>query len=204
MVEPYTLARFWMVTRFQSNEDGLASLKAVLTRHPGRADRSLSYLADTQGVLNDHPAAAGLVELAYLAQVDRPRLFAHGQAEPGAGAAEQARRGHRGCEEGPRAGADEPRRANGARQPLHRREQARRRHRDADSELKDAKGEAVLTRLGLRAPGSRATSTPRRRSFTRRSRRRPRLANGERAAVLTTTWPWSRRSAGDSTRRGPH
>ncbi len=56
MVEPYTLARFWMVTRFQSNEDGLASLKVVLQKHPVELIVR-SYLADTQSVLNDHVAA---------------------------------------------------------------------------------------------------------------------------------------------------
>lgn len=56
MVEPYTLARFWMVTRFQSNEDGLASLEDVLKRHPGELI-ALGYLADTQGLLNQHPQA---------------------------------------------------------------------------------------------------------------------------------------------------
>lgn len=56
MVEPYTLARFWMVTRFQSNEDGLASLEDVLKRHPGELI-ALGYLADTQGLLNQHAPA---------------------------------------------------------------------------------------------------------------------------------------------------
>ncbi len=56
MVEPYTLARFWMVTRFQSNEDGIASLKAVLQRHPGELIVR-NYLGDTQSVLNDQAGA---------------------------------------------------------------------------------------------------------------------------------------------------
>lgn len=75
MVEPYTLARFWMVTRFQSNEDGLASLKAVLTRHPDELIVR-NYLADTQGVLNDHPAAQASW-LAYLT-IDPSSPLAHG------------------------------------------------------------------------------------------------------------------------------
>lgn len=67
MVEPYTLARFWMVTRFQSNDDGLASLRDVLKKHPGELI-ALNYLADTQGVLNDHVGAqASWTD--YLAQV---------------------------------------------------------------------------------------------------------------------------------------
>lgn len=56
MVEPYTLARFWMVTRFQSSEDGLSSLKDVLNRHPGELI-ALNYLADTLGVLGNWSAA---------------------------------------------------------------------------------------------------------------------------------------------------
>lgn len=55
-VEPYTLARFWMVTRFQSNEDGIASLKQVLNKQPSELI-ALNYLADTQGVLGDHTAS---------------------------------------------------------------------------------------------------------------------------------------------------
>ncbi|MBE2251110.1 MAG: tetratricopeptide repeat protein [Myxococcus sp.] len=56
VVEPYTLARFWMVTRYQSNEAGLASLRAVLQRHPGELI-ARAYLADTQGLLNDQAGA---------------------------------------------------------------------------------------------------------------------------------------------------
>lgn len=76
MVEPYTLARFWMVTRFQSNEDGLASLKDVLKKHPGELIVR-SYLADTQGVLNDH-AGAQVSWTEYLG-VDPGSPFAHGR-----------------------------------------------------------------------------------------------------------------------------
>ncbi len=76
MVEPYTLARFWMVTRFQSNEDGLASLKVVLQRHPGELIVR-SYLADTQSVLNDHAGSqASWTE--YLT-VNPSSAFAHGR-----------------------------------------------------------------------------------------------------------------------------
>jgi tetratricopeptide (TPR) repeat protein len=76
MVEPYTLARFWMVTRFQSNEDGLASLRDVLKRHPGELI-ARNYLADTQGVLNDH-AGAQTTWTEYLAQVPASP-FGHGR-----------------------------------------------------------------------------------------------------------------------------
>lgn len=56
MVEPFTLARFWMVTRFQSNEAGLASLRDVLKQHPGELIAA-GYLADTLGLLDQHVEA---------------------------------------------------------------------------------------------------------------------------------------------------
>lgn len=46
-LEIYTLARFWMLTRFQSNEAGLAFLKDVVKKHPGELI-ALAYLGDTQ------------------------------------------------------------------------------------------------------------------------------------------------------------
>ncbi|MDX2014706.1 MAG: tetratricopeptide repeat protein [Myxococcaceae bacterium] len=67
VIEPYTLARFWMVTRFQSNEAGLASLRDVLKKHPTELI-ALNYLADTQSVLNDH-SGAGISWTEYLSLV---------------------------------------------------------------------------------------------------------------------------------------
>jgi tetratricopeptide (TPR) repeat protein len=67
VIEPYTLARFWMVTRFQSNGAGLASLRDVLKKHPGELI-ALNYLADTQSVLNDH-SASGISWTEYLSLV---------------------------------------------------------------------------------------------------------------------------------------
>lgn len=46
-LEIYTLARFWMLTRFQSNEAGVAFLSAVAKKHPGELI-ARSYLGETQ------------------------------------------------------------------------------------------------------------------------------------------------------------
>lgn len=76
MVEPFTLARFWMVTRFQSNEDGLASLKDVMNKHPGELI-ALNYLADTLGVLGNWSTAESAWK-DYLTRVPASP-FAHGR-----------------------------------------------------------------------------------------------------------------------------
>lgn len=76
MVEPFTLARFWMVTRFQSNEAGVASLNDVLKRHPGELIAA-GYLAETLSVLNQH-AESEAAWKAYLALVPNSP-FAHGK-----------------------------------------------------------------------------------------------------------------------------
>lgn len=47
MLELYTLARFWLLTRYQSNEAGIAFLKDVVKRRPGELV-ARSYLGDTQ------------------------------------------------------------------------------------------------------------------------------------------------------------
>lgn len=57
VVEPWTLARFWMVSRYQSPSLGVAALREVLARHPGEL-LALNYLADTLGALGRHPEAA--------------------------------------------------------------------------------------------------------------------------------------------------
>lgn len=49
-LEIYTLARFWMLTRFQSNEAGVAFLNAVAKKHPGEMI-ARSYLGETQFAL---------------------------------------------------------------------------------------------------------------------------------------------------------
>jgi tetratricopeptide (TPR) repeat protein len=65
-----------MVTRFQSNEDGISSLKEVLQRHPTELI-ALNYLGDTHSVLNDHGAAQA-IWAEYLRLVpDSP--YAHGR-----------------------------------------------------------------------------------------------------------------------------
>ena len=46
-LEIYTLARFWMLTRFQSNEAGIAFLADVAKKHPGELI-ARSYLGETQ------------------------------------------------------------------------------------------------------------------------------------------------------------
>lgn len=50
MLEIYTLARFWMLTRYQSNEAGVAFLTDVVKKHPGEL-LARSYLGETQFAL---------------------------------------------------------------------------------------------------------------------------------------------------------
>lgn len=50
VLELYTLARFWMLTRFQSNEAGVAFLRDVLKKHPGELI-ARAYLGETLGSL---------------------------------------------------------------------------------------------------------------------------------------------------------
>lgn len=47
MLEIYTLARFWLLTRYQSNEAGIAFLTDVVKKHPGELV-ARSYLGETQ------------------------------------------------------------------------------------------------------------------------------------------------------------
>lgn len=46
MLEAYTLARFWLLTRYQSNEAGVAFLKDIIKKRPGEL-LARSYLGDT-------------------------------------------------------------------------------------------------------------------------------------------------------------
>jgi tetratricopeptide (TPR) repeat protein len=57
VVEPSTMARFWLVTRFQSPAEGLSALREVLRKHPGEL-LALNYLGDSLGALGRHPEAA--------------------------------------------------------------------------------------------------------------------------------------------------
>lgn len=144
MVEPYTLARFWMVTRFQSNEDGLASLKDVLKKHPGELI-ALSYLADTQGLLNDHPASQASWN-DYLAQVPASP-FAYGKLSR----ALARQNKHDDAIAAAKKGLELAPTSRSARLELGSRFIDANKLDDAIttlSELKDAKGEAVL-RLGF-------------------------------------------------------
>lgn len=50
MLEVYTLARFWLLTRYQSNEAGVAFLSDVVKKRPGEL-LARAYLGDTQFVL---------------------------------------------------------------------------------------------------------------------------------------------------------
>ncbi len=56
VLEAYSLARFWMLTRFQSNEAGVALLKDVIARHPGEL-LLRAYLGETLDLLGRHPEA---------------------------------------------------------------------------------------------------------------------------------------------------
>ncbi len=47
MLEIFTLARFWLLTRYQSNEAGIAFLSDVVKKHPGELV-ARSYLGETQ------------------------------------------------------------------------------------------------------------------------------------------------------------
>ncbi len=50
VLEIYSLARFWLLTRYQSNEAGVAYLSDVVKRHPGELI-ARSYIGDTQFAL---------------------------------------------------------------------------------------------------------------------------------------------------------
>lgn len=50
MLEIYTLARFWLLTRYQSNEAGIAFLTEVVKKHPHEL-LARSYLGETQFAL---------------------------------------------------------------------------------------------------------------------------------------------------------
>ncbi len=67
MLEIYTLARFWLLTRYQSNEAGVAFLTEVVKKHPGEL-MARSYLGDTQFAIGAWADAEktfkGYVELA--------------------------------------------------------------------------------------------------------------------------------------------
>ncbi len=54
--EPYSLARFWLLTRYQSNEAGLAYLRSIVTKHPSEII-SRAALAETLALLNDNAKA---------------------------------------------------------------------------------------------------------------------------------------------------
>jgi len=56
VMEIYTLARFWLLTRYQSNEAGLAYLQQVLKKHPGELV-ARAFLGDTQFALADWAGA---------------------------------------------------------------------------------------------------------------------------------------------------
>lgn len=56
LLELSTLARFWLLTRYQSNEAGVAFLEDVVTRHPGEL-LARGYLGDTQFALADWAGA---------------------------------------------------------------------------------------------------------------------------------------------------
>ncbi len=54
--EPYTLARFWLITRYQSNEAGAAFLRDASKKHPGELVLR-SYLGDLLGTIGQHEQA---------------------------------------------------------------------------------------------------------------------------------------------------
>ncbi len=56
-LEPLALARFYLLTRSQSNEAGVAWLKKVLKNHPGELLLQ-AYVADTLASMNQHSRAA--------------------------------------------------------------------------------------------------------------------------------------------------
>ncbi len=57
MVEAFTLARFWLLTRYQSNEAGIASLRAAVGKHPAELIL-LSTLAEDYASLHDDAQAS--------------------------------------------------------------------------------------------------------------------------------------------------
>lgn len=75
-LEPYTLARYWMLTRFQSNKAGLAWLTEQSAKHPGELLLK-AYLGDAWSVLGDEAKAAAAWN-DYLAQAPKSS-FAQGR-----------------------------------------------------------------------------------------------------------------------------
>jgi tetratricopeptide (TPR) repeat protein len=55
-LEPYSLARFWLLTRYQSNEAGLAYLRSIVAKHPSEVI-ARAALAQTLALLNDNVKA---------------------------------------------------------------------------------------------------------------------------------------------------
>lgn len=76
VIEPTSLARFFQVTRFQSNEAGLKVLDATIKKHPGELI-ALNYKADTLAQLEEHQKAADAWK-AYLDVVPNSP-FGHGR-----------------------------------------------------------------------------------------------------------------------------
>lgn len=74
--EAFTLARFWLLTRYQSNEAGVAFLESVAKAHPGELI-AREYLAETLGLVGEVPRALAAWD-AYLALAPSSP-FAHGQ-----------------------------------------------------------------------------------------------------------------------------
>lgn len=56
VAEPYTLARFWLLTRYQSNDAGVGFLREAIKKHPGSLVLR-SYLGDTLTSLGSHDQA---------------------------------------------------------------------------------------------------------------------------------------------------
>lgn len=74
--EAFTLARFWLLTRYQSNEAGVAFLESVTRAHPGELI-ARDYLAETLGLVGEFGKALAAWD-AYLALAPASP-FAHGQ-----------------------------------------------------------------------------------------------------------------------------
>ncbi|MFT3706377.1 MAG: tetratricopeptide repeat protein [Archangium sp.] len=76
MLETYTLARFWLLTRYQSNEAGVAFLTDIVKKRPGELI-ARSYLGDTLFALGNW-AEAEKVWRAYSEQVPNS-AYAYGR-----------------------------------------------------------------------------------------------------------------------------
>lgn len=90
MVESFTLARFWLLTRYQSNEAGIASLRAAIVKHPAELIL-LATLGEDYASLHDEAKASEAWKALLMVAPNSPFALGHlSQAEAKAGRLKEA------------------------------------------------------------------------------------------------------------------